>query len=491
MGGGEHKGRTVRLEFWRPSDVVGFAAHWTWIWCVFWSSLFYGGARPTAEGVSFLAPGGSSSLIEPLWAVSIAANVAVIAALHLLSRRRSPLGRVRGLPWAAAILTAVGTLLLCRVLLDLAPGASSALYLAGSVLTGIGSGTVVVLWGELLASVGSRETVGISVASLLLAAGAYVVISLVPLNLAQLLVCVLPIVSVLLYRRACAGMPHPPRGARGVRVRERPPYRMIVIALFFGVSFGVMKGLMAPMGPEQIVLRDALNIVAIVVGVLALHLSTRVLRMDFNHLTYQVALPLMAAGFLFLPLHGTAAVVGTAVHQCGYQYFYIVLWSTWPILAQLGRVPAGWIVTWGMLAIQFGQLVGSFAAAFAAPLLGGDLELAMFSAVAIFAMLLVALFVFGNQTPETGWGFVKPAEAGGALSESDGAAALLARRFRLSPREAEVFFLLARGRNRAYIAQELSIGDETVKSHVKSLYRKTGVHSQQELIDLVEGQAGG
>lgn len=484
-------GRFAKLEFWRPSDVVGFAAHWTWIWCVFWSSLFYDAVRPAAGDAALLAPRGSSyAPIEPLWAVSIAANVVVIAALHLLSRRCGSLGRVRGLPWVAALCTAGGTLLLCRVVLDLAPGASSALYLAGSVLTGVGSGIVVVLWGELLASVGSRETVGISVASLLLAAVVYVVISLLPVSGAQLVVCALPVLCILLYRRARAGMPRPSRDEGGVRMRERPPYRMIVIALFFGVSFGVMKGLMAPMGPEQIVLRDALNIAAIVVGVLALHLSTSVLRMDFNHLTYQVALPLMAAGFLFLPLHGVPAVLGTAVHQCGYQYFYIVLWATWPILAQRGDVPAGWIVTWGMLAIQFGQLVGSFAAAFAAPMLGGDLELAMFSACAIFVMLLVAIFVFGNQTPETGWGFVKPAEASGALSEPDGTATRLARRFRLSPREAEVFFLLAKGRNRAYIAHELSIGDETVKSHVKSLYRKMDVHSQQELIDLVEDQVG-
>jgi DNA-binding NarL/FixJ family response regulator len=52
-----------------------------------------------------------------------------------------------------------------------------------------------------------------------------------------------------------------------------------------------------------------------------------------------------------------------------------------------------------------------------------------------------------------------------------------------------VFFLLAKGRNRAYIREELVIGDETVKSHVKSIYRKTDVHSQQELIDLLERES--
>ena len=29
-------------ELWRTPDLLGFAAHWIWIWCVFWSSLFYG-----------------------------------------------------------------------------------------------------------------------------------------------------------------------------------------------------------------------------------------------------------------------------------------------------------------------------------------------------------------------------------------------------------------------------------------------------------------
>ena len=75
------------------------------------------------------------------------------------------------------------------------------------------------------------------------------------------------------------------------------------------------------------------------------------------------------------------------------------------------------------------------------------------------------------------------------LSDIDEAVAKAASRFSLSPRETDVFLLLAKGRNRAYIANELSIGDETVKSHIKSLYRKLGVHSQQELIDMVDSES--
>lgn len=489
------------MDYWRAPDIAGFAAHWTWIWCVFWSSLFYGmSSTPGALGaerafgpvVSSVGAGIPSAIatLEPLWAVSLSANVVAIAALLLLAHRRNPLGRLSWLPWSAAGLTCVGTLLISQVVLEAASGVAPALYLAGSVLTGIGSGAIVVLWGELLASIGSRETVRYSVMALLLAALAYVFITLLPVDVAQLVVAALPVLGVLCYRHARRGMPPLPRSLCDVRVKARPPLRMMLIALFFGASFGVMKGLMAPLEPEQIVLRDALNIVGIVVGVLALHVTTNVFKMDFSQLTYQVALPLMAAGFLFLPLQGVPGVIGTAVHQCGYQYFYIVLWATWPILAQRGGVPAGRIVAWGMLSIQFGQLVGSLAASVLAQVVEEQSGLAMFSALSVFTMLLVAIFVFANRSPETGWERVRPGEAERTMTELDDAATSLARRFRLSPREVEVLFLLAKGRNRSYIAHELAIGDETVKSHVKSLYRKMGLHSQQELIDLVEAEVG-
>lgn len=48
--------------------------------------------------------------------------------------------------------------------------------------------------------------------------------------------------------------------------------------------------------------------------------------------------------------------------------------------------------------------------------------------------------------------------------------------------------LLARGRNKRYISQKLGLAEETVKSHIGNIYKKFCVHSQQELIDLVESK---
>ena len=66
--------------------------------------------------------------------------------------------------------------------------------------------------------------------------------------------------------------------------------------------------------------------------------------------------------------------------------------------------------------------------------------------------------------------------------------AAVADRFGLSERERDVFALLAEGRTSARIQEELCIAAGTVNYHTRNIYSKLGVHSRQELIDLVHGQ---
>lgn len=55
-----------------------------------------------------------------------------------------------------------------------------------------------------------------------------------------------------------------------------------------------------------------------------------------------------------------------------------------------------------------------------------------------------------------------------------------------SKREREVVSLVLRGNNVPAIARKLYISENTVRDHMKSIYRKAGIHSRQELIDLFE-----
>ena len=63
---------------------------------------------------------------------------------------------------------------------------------------------------------------------------------------------------------------------------------------------------------------------------------------------------------------------------------------------------------------------------------------------------------------------------------------IVADRYLLSRREAEVLFLLAKGRNAAFIQEKLFISEGTARTHMRHIYAKLNVHSQKELMDLVE-----
>lgn len=63
--------------------------------------------------------------------------------------------------------------------------------------------------------------------------------------------------------------------------------------------------------------------------------------------------------------------------------------------------------------------------------------------------------------------------------------ALLADHYGLTERELDVLELLSKGNSIKRIAELLVVSESTVKFHRTNIYRKLGVNSKQELIDLV------
>lgn len=64
--------------------------------------------------------------------------------------------------------------------------------------------------------------------------------------------------------------------------------------------------------------------------------------------------------------------------------------------------------------------------------------------------------------------------------------AQVAEKYSLSPRQAEVLGLLSKGRNTVYIQEKLVISHYTAKAHIYNIYQKIGIHSRQELLNLIE-----
>ena len=63
---------------------------------------------------------------------------------------------------------------------------------------------------------------------------------------------------------------------------------------------------------------------------------------------------------------------------------------------------------------------------------------------------------------------------------------VIANTYLLSRRESEVMYYLARGYKSSHIQQQLYISEGTAKTHIRHIYRKLNIHSQQDLIHLID-----
>lgn len=112
-------------------------------------------------------------------------------------------------------------------------------------------------------------------------------------------------------------------------------------------------------------------------------------------------------------------------------------------------------------------------------------------AAAVPTVLLGLLFGLSLMLQRRTSGTALPESAPAAPEETPTVdLASLAAKRGLSPRETEVFELLVKGRSAPFIRDELCISLNTVTSHIKHIYTKLGVHTRQELIDLVDQAQG-
>ncbi len=82
-------------------------------------------------------------------------------------------------------------------------------------------------------------------------------------------------------------------------------------------------------------------------------------------------------------------------------------------------------------------------------------------------------------------GFESPSASEELTETLDQRISRLARDAGLSPRETEIVEYVGRGHSSVYVAKTLLISESTVYSHVRNVYRKLGVSSREELIQLL------
>ena len=195
---------------------------------------------------------------------------------------------------------------------------------------------------------------------------------------------------------------------------------------------------------------------------------------------YRLAVLVMMAGFLFVPVLGSFGVPGEAIVLAGYLGLTFVLVSLFLVMAKITGQDAAVSFARGFAALYAGELAG-IACGNGIELLepAGQVPYAV-AAFAGLAALYAYLFLFTERDFRALSVIVRDAD------RFDDACRLIASEHGLSKREAEILPLALKGRTGERIAAEFFISKSTVDTHLRRIYVKTGTHGRQELIDLGE-----
>ncbi len=449
----------------------------------------------------------SGTALDLSWAVSATIVPAALAALAIASCRRD-FERMRW-PYAAApIFAAIGSVLSVAYQHVGNGGLAVLLAVASGIGTGMGSALFGMLWSLALSRLNMATLEVLLPVSFVVA----VLCTLIVPSMAQ----VPALVTALLLVGLCGASLWRARalfaggavGARWLEEGERPVARVldapeasvpgIARMLVFGVvAWGVMN--VAPtmasatMAPVEGI--DAQGLLGMIFAIAyALGIIRYAVRVDFQALALMTLPPLVLSMTLFA-VGGTIASFWAGVLNVGLNSCCEIILILYFVRIAQGRPErrAFWLAL-GSSASYLGVLIGQLGDALCAR--AGVLE----ANPALFCLVVVCVYAFAmmlipqRTALDPSDGEREPGELSVPVTdvsqEGSDAMALacerVAREFGLSAREAEVCAYLARGRSQTYIRDALLLSKNTVSTHVRRLYAKLGVHSKQELIDLVE-----
>lgn len=200
---------------------------------------------------------------------------------------------------------------------------------------------------------------------------------------------------------------------------------------------------------------------------------------------YRIVLLFLVLGSLLLPtplIYPIGVITPYAINAASFQCFGIMAWvlicgtcHQYPTASvrTFSLIRAGW--TFGPIV---GLLIGRFVVhytpfglpeVFACALVGG-----------VFAMLTTMTFTERDLAFAVN---LLPTDKKRRFTDK---CLAVAARCGLSERETEIMTLFAKGRNLAYIQEQLCLSKSTVSTHRQHIYQKLGVHSSQEMIDLIQ-----
>ena len=356
-------------------------------------------------------------------------------------------------------------------------------YLTGSILMGIGAALFNMQLAFGIARVPSRLIPYISVISIIGSSIALAAIMQIPKSIQTVILTVLPVIFILFFKQAQNKIAPKHFYGLGSTPFPKHPKRYYATAFMHGISMGMLFALLSihPAGLPTFVLQP----ISFLMGAVLIALFVYKMRMDYNGLLYKVGIPLIAFGLLMSTLLPDAAFVGNAIYLAGYCFIYVIMVClNIHFVVRLGFSPV-YIVGFSTLFITLGEACGLATEVLCMTAPHQELVALLFGCGIAFALPVAALYCLDEKNMLSGWGSVKIDDSESGYSRKR-AQRLVAAEYGLSARETEVFELVTRGNTRKGIARTLHLSEDTVKTYMRSLYAKLGVHSKQEVLDLLE-----
>ncbi len=507
--------RNVRETSWRDlldARMWGLALLRAWVYL-----LFFGAATScvTWDGQPMPAA---------VFDVSTLCLFASMYGAALISDRFEAAVRKGWVRWAAPALTAAGTLC-CASTTQLVGAPLLLACVAGGAATGVGSGVMSLGYSEAYRNVPSRQTCFESPLAFLVAAVGYFALSKLP---SPAIVCVvtslIPLASgAILYVPLGIWDPSHAPAARPVPVPVlRFALRVGSCAVLVGLADGVVRAVFISVSGTSAGEFFGMPLIWASLITLAVIWGCVLFADDFNLLgMYRVTLVIMAFFFQLLPIF-VGSYFENILALAGYGTFNALIWIILADIASTYRLSSVVVfgTGWSMLSVGvwlgslFGQwLVAAFAPfqpqAISAVALAATVAVALSYALVLKDSDLIELTRIGESMEdaradgsarakgrpgtvksESGLpGAGRPGESGEArVPRFANRCREVAKEHGLSERETEIMILYSKGRSYARLQEELSISRGTVTTHLRHIYQKLGVHSKQEMLDLIEGR---
>jgi DNA-binding CsgD family transcriptional regulator len=410
--------------------------------------------------------------------------------LILLNRKRiAPLYRHKQLMIVSALLSSVGILGMGLAGMGVFP---DTLFVISMCITGLISPIFMLAWWEFFACLGPQAACFGFVGSLLINRVFSEIFSSLENQLfllAVILFATTPLVSLLFLFKAQKNVCAIGHESSQPLTTIRPLVIILTLSFMIRVILTVVLTISSPSNNYYLSFQAQL----LATGLAALILFVMTLfskRFSLRNIYFPVLL-FVAFGFSLLPVLESASR-GVAIGIAWVGFMYLEVFVITVIARFVNLTTTSPLLLMGLCngALYAGSFVGRTICSLMPPnTLLSDFQLKLSSIVIVMAVILVSVFVLTESRVSTLWGLIKPLSSQQDVQQwIETRCVKLAKKSHLTPRESEILYMLALGKNATRIHEELVLSILTVRTHIHQIYEKLGVGSQQELITLILGE---